>query len=128
MTSVERRNKAGARPRATRRAGGFCVVGSSKGSPVVPATRFALLLPTPQNPLGVGATLRLISGAATGPAREIHAGSGYWSQDAATQVLASRNAPSAILVRWPGGALTTNVVPAGAREITVDFPSGRSSK
>ena len=83
---------------------------------------------TPQNPLGVGATLRLISGAATGPAREIHAGSGYWSQDAATQVLASRNAPSAILVRWPGGALTTNVVPAGAREITVDFPSGRSSK
>ena len=35
-TSVERRNKAGVRPRATRRAGGFCVTGSSKGSPVVP--------------------------------------------------------------------------------------------
>ncbi len=35
-TSVERRNKAGVRPRATQRAGGFCVVGSSKGSPVVP--------------------------------------------------------------------------------------------
>src|SRR5215471_7045947 len=35
-------------------AGGFCVLGSSKGSLVVPATSFALLLPTPQNPLGAG--------------------------------------------------------------------------
>src|SRR6516164_3258299 len=38
------------------RAGGFCVVGSSNGSPVVPATGFALLLPTPQNPLDAGAS------------------------------------------------------------------------
>src|SRR5687768_1818673 len=38
-TSDERRNEAGARPHATRRAGRFCVVGSSKGSRVVPATR-----------------------------------------------------------------------------------------
>ena len=42
--SVERRNEAGARPHATRRAGRFCVVGSSKGSRVVPATR---LRPSP---------------------------------------------------------------------------------
>ena len=38
VTSVERRNEAGARPHATLRAGGFCVAGSSKGSTVVPAT------------------------------------------------------------------------------------------
>src|SRR5437016_2893342 len=57
VTSVERRNNAGARPRTTLRAGGFCVAGSSTGSLVVPATLFALLLPAPQNPLGVGVSI-----------------------------------------------------------------------
>jgi len=47
----------GARPRTTRGAGGFCVVGSSKGSPVVPLraspvhTLTLWTLPAPQNPL-----------------------------------------------------------------------------
>ena len=76
----------------------------------------------PQNPLGIGATMRLVSGATTGPAREIHAGSGYWSQDAATQVLASGEKPLSVWIRWPGGKLTTNAVPDGAREVMVDFP------
>ena len=56
-TSVERRNEAGARQRATRRAGDFCGAGLSKGSPVVPATRFALLLPATRNSLGAGASI-----------------------------------------------------------------------
>jgi hypothetical protein len=77
---------------------------------------------SPHNPVGIGATIRLISGAGMGPAREIHAGSGYWSQDAPTQVLVSREKPSSVWARWPGGKLTTNAVPAGAREITLAFP------
>src|SRR5207237_8493094 len=39
------------------------------------------------NPTGVGASLRLMTGETPGPAREIHAGSGYWSQESAVQVL-----------------------------------------
>jgi len=50
--TVERCDAAGARRNATRRAGVFCVVGSSKGLPVFPDTGGALLLPTSQNPSG----------------------------------------------------------------------------
>src|SRR4029079_16855037 len=50
--TVERGDAAGARHNATRRAGVFCVVGSSKGLPVFPDTGGAFLLPTPQNPSG----------------------------------------------------------------------------
>jgi hypothetical protein len=71
----------------------------------------------PANPAGIGATVRLLFGDKPGPAREIHGGSGYWSQDSTTQVLATPETPSAISVRWPGGRVTTNAVPAGAREI-----------
>jgi len=47
--TVERGDAAGARRNATRRAGVFCVMGSSKGLPVFPDTGCAFLLPTPQN-------------------------------------------------------------------------------
>lgn len=77
----------------------------------------------PGNPTGVGATLRLKSGLRLGPAREIHAGSGYWSQDSAIQVLGGRTATSQLLVRWPGGQTTTNDVPPAAREINVASPA-----
>jgi len=50
--TVERGDAAGARRNATRRAGVFCVMGSSKGLPVFPDTGCAFLLPTPQNPPG----------------------------------------------------------------------------
>jgi hypothetical protein len=52
--TVERGDTAGTRRNATRRAGAFCVVGSSKGLPVFPDTGCAFLLPTPQNPSGAG--------------------------------------------------------------------------
>jgi len=71
------------------------------------------------NPRGVGAVLRLAFGKRLGPAREIHAGGGYWSQDAFTQVLATPETATAIEVRWPGGATTRTPVPQGAREIRV---------
>jgi hypothetical protein len=48
----EHGDAAGARRNATRRAGVFCVVSSSKGLPVLPDTGCAFLLLTPQNPSG----------------------------------------------------------------------------
>ncbi len=60
----------------------------------------------------IGAVLRIDDG----PAREVHAGSGYWSHDSMVQILK----PGAqMVVRWPGGKTTTTKIPEGAREITV---------
>jgi hypothetical protein len=72
-----------------------------------------------RNPDGVGATMRLVFGDRMGPAREVHGGSGYWSQDSVVQVLGCPETPTQIWVRWPGGKTTTSPIPAGAREITV---------
>jgi hypothetical protein len=74
---------------------------------------------SPGNPDAIGTQLRLIFGTGRGPVREIHAGGGYWSQDAATQVLPTPAAPTGIWLRWPGG--TTNIfeVPANTREFSV---------
>jgi len=71
------------------------------------------------NPEGIGATVRLIFGNRQGPAREIHAGSGYWSQDSAVQVFGTPEAPTQVWVRWPGGKQTTANIPANAKEIRV---------
>ena len=75
----------------------------------------------PGNPSGVGATLRLKSGERLGPAQEIHAGSGYWSQDSAVPVMSALEAPVQLWVRWPGGQTTTVDVPGGSREIAADI-------
>jgi len=71
----------------------------------------------PANPLGIGAQLRVIAGAAKGPLREIHAGSGYWSMDGATTVLALPAGASAVWIRWPGGREETVPIAAGQKEI-----------
>ena len=73
---------------------------------------------------GIGATIRLKSGGRSSPAREIHAGSGYWSQDSAVQVLGLLPEPMQIWVRWPGGQTNTFEVPRGARDIEVS-PAGK---
>jgi hypothetical protein len=78
------------------------------------------LLGTPGNPHGVGAVLRLGSGAKLGPARELHAGSGYWSQDSTVPVLCRTEAPARLWIRWPGGQVTEVNPPANAREVAVD--------
>jgi hypothetical protein len=75
----------------------------------------------PGNPTGVGATLRLGMEGKFGPAREIHAGSGYWSQDSAVQVLSAPVEPAQLEVRWPGGKKSVLAIPAGAKEIAVDI-------
>jgi hypothetical protein len=65
--------------------------------------------------------MRLMFGQRAGPLREIHAGSGYWSQDSAVQVLATPEPPTQIWIRWPGGKVTTSPLPQeAAREVTVD--------
>ncbi|MST93884.1 MAG: hypothetical protein EXS33_01185 [Pedosphaera sp.] len=86
-----------------------------------PGLRVRLAGP-PGNPDGVGAVLRLQSGPRPGPAREIHAGSGYWSQDGAVPVMGGTERPTQIVIRWPGGQITTTEIPAGAREITAPAP------
>jgi hypothetical protein len=75
------------------------------------------------NPQGFGATLRLVAGQTMGPTREIHGGSGFWSQDSAVQVMAlSANAsPTSLWVRWPGGKITTGAIPPGAHEIVAEY-------
>jgi hypothetical protein len=75
---------------------------------------------SPGNPDGVGATMRLVFGNRMGAAREIHGGSGYWSQDSMVQVLGCPDPPTQIWIRWPGGKTTISPVPAGAKQITVD--------
>ncbi|MBI4325270.1 MAG: CRTAC1 family protein [Chloroflexi bacterium] len=71
------------------------------------------------NPCGVGAVVRLRQGKTAGPAREIRAGSGYWSQDSSVLVLGTAAPPTAIQVRWPGGRRTESPVPEGAMEVRV---------
>jgi hypothetical protein len=84
-----------------------------------PGLRVRLLGPA-GNPRGIGAVMRLDYGGRLGPAREVHGGSGYWSQDSPVQVLGITQAPVAIWVRWPGGKTILAKVPAAAREIAVN--------
>jgi hypothetical protein len=72
------------------------------------------------NPSAVGAAVRLKFGDRFGPLREIHAGSGYWSQDSPVLVLATPKEPTDVWVRWPGGHTTLAALPPSAHEIIVN--------
>ena len=76
------------------------------------------------NPAAVGAVLQLEGEGMKSYAREIHAGSGYWSNDGAVQVMTLSEAPRRLRVRWPGGVSTVTELVPGAREVTVVAPSG----
>ncbi|PYP24119.1 MAG: hypothetical protein DMD55_15600, partial [Gemmatimonadetes bacterium] len=71
------------------------------------------------NPHAIGALLRIVYEGSRGPAREVHGGSGYWSEDGAIQVLGveADKRPVAVWVRWPGGRETQVPLEAGAREV-----------
>jgi len=72
------------------------------------------------NPNGVGVVMRLMrADGAMGPTREVHGGSGYWSQDSAVQVLGGRDGATALWLRWPGKAPFTVPLSAEAKEIHV---------
>jgi hypothetical protein len=65
--------------------------------------------------------MRLRYGAAdsAGPVREVQAGSGYWSQNGAVQVLGRAGRATALWIRWVGGREQTFPLAADQREITV---------
>lgn len=75
----------------------------------------------PSNPWAAGALVRLKFGDRFGPAREIHAGSGYWSQDSAILVMGIPSSPTQIHIQWPGGRTTVTDLPTQAEEITIDM-------
>lgn len=69
---------------------------------------------------GIGAVVRGVSGRRLGPAREVHGGSGYWSQDSAVVVVTAAAGVEQVWVRWPGGKTCLASVPAGAQEVEID--------
>ena len=67
--------------------------------------------------------MRLRYGEKEGPVREIQAGSGYWSQNGAVQVLGRSGEPTALWVRWPGGREEVVPLTRGQPEVTVRIQS-----
>jgi hypothetical protein len=51
--------------------------------------------------------------------REVHAGSGYWSVDAPTTVLALPDGADSLIVHWPGGTEKALAIRAGEKEIVI---------
>ncbi len=71
-----------------------------------------------ENPHAVGARARVeFAGGRLGPATEVRLGGGYWSQDSPTLVLSLPSPPTAVVVRWPGGATQRTPVPEGEVEL-----------
>jgi hypothetical protein len=79
----------------------------------------------PGNVSGWGTVLRLGSAEQPGPARELHCGAGYWSQDSPVTVLAAPagagDAPLRLWARWPGGKHTEASLPPDAHEVRLHF-------
>jgi hypothetical protein len=73
---------------------------------------------TAGNPDAIGAQLRLFAGEAGGPLREVHRGGGHWSVASPTRVLTHVDVPTALEVKWPGGAVKRYPLPAGTKRIT----------
>ena len=75
------------------------------------------------NPYAVGALIRIQYSDSLGPAREVHAGSGYWSADGLVQVMGLRDTAIGVWVRWPGGEETETLFEpdevAPGRQVTV---------
>lgn len=61
------------------------------------------LIGPPGNPLGLGVRLRVAAPDRSGPALEIRAGSGYWSQDAPSVLVPRPRVTSRVEATWPGG-------------------------
>ena len=71
------------------------------------------------NPWGIGAGLQLSLGGRRGARREILAGSGYWSMDCPTAVLALPSAADSLIVHWPGGQTQAVSLRAGQMHVTL---------
>jgi hypothetical protein len=73
----------------------------------------------PGNPWGIGAQMRVKHGDRLGPVREVHGGSGYWSQDSPVQVIADADPLAELWVRWPGGKSFSVAIPPQAAEVQI---------
>ena len=74
------------------------------------------------NPAGIGTQLRLRYTTGDGPMREVQAGSGYWSQNGALQVLGRAGEPIGLWIRWPGRAPQMIPLTKGEREVIARAP------
>lgn len=61
-----------------------------------------------------------------GPVHEIHAGSGYWSQDSTSWILGGFQPPESVEILWPGGIKETVKVPSGTQSIKPRHPRSTS--
>jgi enediyne biosynthesis protein E4 len=87
-----------------------------------PGIRVRLAGP-PENPLAIGAQVRIVTATGSGPVRELHAGSSYWSMDAATTVLAVPEGARGVWVRWPNGGAVTVPITRGQRDVVISSSS-----
>ena len=76
---------------------------------------------TNDNPLAVGAAVQLIFPNSRCPMKEIHAGSGYWSQDSPILLFGLPETPASVKIRWPRGKITESKIPPGRQEIIVNM-------
>ena len=77
----------------------------------------------------MGAQVRLVFTDGTkGAVRLITAGSGYWSQDSAIQILGYKKPIQHLEVRWPDGQITQKPVEKDAKEITVERASKTAAR
>jgi hypothetical protein len=90
-----------------------------KNTQAKPGIRVKLRGPT-FNSRGIGAVMRLKFGQRFGPARELHAGSGYLSQDSAIAVMATPEPATSLWIRWPGGKETSTTLADSAHEVVVN--------
>jgi hypothetical protein len=82
------------------------------------------LVGPPGNPTAVGAQIRLhYPGNRLGPAREVQAGSGYWSVNSPVQVMGLAGDADAVWVRWPGGRETLEPIPRGQTKVRLVHPN-----
>ena len=81
-----------------------------------------------ENPHTIGACVRLGNEGHFGPMRELHSGSGYWSEDSAVSVMNGAPQSNQLWIRCPGGKTATVPLPANAREITVNSSGQLATK
>jgi hypothetical protein len=74
------------------------------------------------NPDAIGAQLRVrYADGKLGPSRNVSAGTGYWSQSAAVQVLGCAREPAGLWIRWPGGKEQALRIEKDTWTVTVNY-------
>ena len=82
----------------------------------------------PPNRDAYGSSLRVVyQDGSKGPLRAVQAGSGYWSQNSAVQVLGTARTPAQIEVTWPDGRQTSTDLSAGQTDVVIAHPDARPS-